>query len=179
MIRHCDERDFEVIWGIVNDGARAYTGVIPADCWTEPYMSRNGLRNEIEDGVVFWGCEEGGTLVGVMGIQPVKDVTLIRHAYVRTSSQKRGIGGRLLSHLLGMASGPVLIGTWTDAVWAIRFYEKYGFRLVDPQEKDRLLKKYWGIPERQIETSVVLVDARWLDQPRLETKHASRGDRLR
>ena len=100
-------------------------------------------------------------LIGVMGIQPVKDVTLIRHAYVRTSSQKRGLGGHLLSHLRELASGPVLIGTWADAVWAIRFYEKYGFQLVGPQEKDRLLKKYWSIPKRQIETSVVLVDAKW------------------
>jgi GNAT superfamily N-acetyltransferase len=160
MIRCCDDRDFEVLWDIINDGARAYKGIIPADRWTEPYMSREKLRHEIEDGVVFSGYEEAGTLAGVMGIQPVKDVTLIRHAYVRSSSQKRGIGGHLLSYLLGMASGPVLIGTWADAVWAIRFYEKYGFELVGPQEKDRLLKKYWSIPERQIETSVVLVEAK-------------------
>jgi GNAT superfamily N-acetyltransferase len=165
MIRRCDERDSGVIWDIINDGARAYKGIIPADRWTEPYMSREKLRREIEEGVVFWGYDEAGILVGVMGIQLVKDVTLIRHAYVRSSSQKRGIGGHLLSHLLGLASGLVLIGTWADAVWAIRFYEKYGFRLVDPQEKDRLLKKYWSIPERQIETSVVLVDAKWRDRP--------------
>ena len=160
MIRRCEDRDFEVIWDIIIDGARAYKGVIPADCWTEPYMSRDELRHEIEDGVVFWGCEEAGTLAGIMGIQPVKDVTLIRHAYVRTSSQKQGIGRRLLSHLLGLASGPVLIGTWADAVWAIRFYEKNGFTLLGPEEKDRQLKKYWSIPERQIETSVVLVEAK-------------------
>jgi GNAT superfamily N-acetyltransferase len=160
-VRPCDNRDFEVIWEIINDGARAYKGIIPAERWMEPYMSSEKLRHEIEDGVVFWGCEDAGILVGVMGIQPVKDVTLIRHAYVRGSSQKRGIGGRLLSHLLGLASGPVLIGTWAAAVWAIRFYEKYGFELVGPHEKDRLLKKYWSIPERQIETSVVLVDAKW------------------
>jgi len=165
MIRRCEDRDFEVIWDIVNDGARAYKGIIPADRWTEPYMSREKLRHEIEDGVVFWGYEDGGSLVGVMGIQPVKDVTLIRHAYVRSSSQKRGLGGHLLSHLRGLASRPVLIGTWADAIWAIRFYEKYGFELVGPEEKDRLLKKYWSIPERQIETSVVLVEASGGKQP--------------
>ena len=161
MIRRCDDRDFELIWAIINDGAQAYKGIIPADRWTEPYMSREKLRHEIDEGVVFWGYEEAGMLIGVMGIQPVKDVTLIRHAYVRTSSQKRGLGGHLLSYLRELASGPVLIGTWADAVWAIRFYEKYGFQLVGPQEKDRLLKKYWSIPKRQIETSVVLVDAKW------------------
>ncbi len=160
MIRRCDERDFDVIWAIINDGAQAYKGIIPADRWTEPYMPREKLRHEIEEGVVFWGYEEAGTLVGVMGIQSVQDVTLIRHAYVCSSSQKRGIGGQLLSQLLGLASSPVLIGTWADAVWAIRFYEKYGFQSVGPQEKYRLLKKYWRIPERQIETSVVLVEAR-------------------
>jgi len=161
MIRRCDERDFEVIWTIVNDGALAYKGTIPSDRWTEPYMSREKLQHEIDDGVVFWGFEESGELVGVMGIQQVEDVTLIRHAYVRTSSQKRGIGGRLLSHLQELASGPMLIGTWADAEWAIRFYERHGFRTVSPAEKDRLLKRYWKIPERQIETSVVLADARW------------------
>jgi GNAT superfamily N-acetyltransferase len=115
MIRGCDERDFELMWSIINDGAHAYKGVIPADCWTEPYMSRNELRAEIEDGVTFWGYEEDDALKGVMGIQPVQDVTLIRHAYVRTDSQKQGIGGLLLSHLRKVAHGPVLIGTWTDA----------------------------------------------------------------
>jgi GNAT superfamily N-acetyltransferase len=110
---------------------------------------------------VFWGYEETGTLIGVMGLQPVRDVTLIRHAYVRTSSQKRGIGTHLLSHLRELATGPVLIGTWADAAWAIRFYEKYGFRLVGAQEKDRLLRQYWTVPERQIETSVVLANPLW------------------
>ncbi|HYK81497.1 MAG TPA: GNAT family N-acetyltransferase, partial [Gemmatimonadales bacterium] len=123
MIRRCDDRDFELIWAIINDGAQAYKGVIPADCWTEPYMSRGQLRHEIDEGVVFWGYEETGTLLGVMGLQHVQDVTLNRHAYVRSSSQKRGIGARLLSHLRELANGPVLIGTWADAVWAIRFYE--------------------------------------------------------
>jgi len=161
MIRRCDERDFEVIWAIINDGAQAYKGTIPSDRWTEPYMSREKLQHEIDDGVVFWGCEEAGVLVGVMGIQQVEDVTLARHAYVRTSSQKQGIGGRLLSHLRELASGPMLIGTWADAGWAIHFYERHGFRMVSPQEKDRLLKQYWRIPERQIETSVVLADPSW------------------
>jgi GNAT superfamily N-acetyltransferase len=161
MIRRCDARDFSFIFTIINDGARAYKGIIPADCWTEPYMSRRQLKRQIDEGVAFWGYEEGGGLLGVMGIQNVKDVTLIRHAYVRTGSQKRGIGARLLSHLLDLASGPVLIGTWTEAVWAIRFYERYGFQLVGREEKDKLLKKYWTVPERQIETSVVLVDQKW------------------
>lgn len=161
MIRRCDDRDFELIWAIINDGAQAYKGIIPADRWVEPYMSRKKLRYEIDEGVRFWGYEEAGTLVGVMGIQGVQDVTLIRHAYVRASSQKRGFGASLLSYLRELASGPVLIGTWADAVWAIRFYERYGFQMVGSEEKNRLLKKYWTVPERQIETSVVLADERW------------------
>jgi N-acetylglutamate synthase-like GNAT family acetyltransferase len=161
MIRRCGDSDFEVIWTIINDGAQAYKGIIPADRWTEPYMSREKLRHEISEGVVFWGCENAGSLIGVMGIQAVQDVTLIRHAYVRTTSQKRGIGARLLSDLRELASAPVLIGTWADAVWAIRFYERHGFQLVGPQEKDQLLKRYWTVPERQIETSVVLADQKW------------------
>jgi GNAT superfamily N-acetyltransferase len=161
MIRCCDDRDFELMWTIINDGAQAYKGTIPADRWTEPYMSREKLQHEIDEGVVFWGYEDAGALEGVMGIQKVQDVTLVRHAYVRTSSQKRGIGGHLLSHLCELASGPMLIGTWGDAVWAIHFYQKYGFRMVSPQEKDRLLKRYWTIPERQIDTSIVLADPKW------------------
>ena len=158
MIRRCDERDCELIWTIINDGAQAYKGTIPADRWTEPYMSIEKLQDEIDEGVVFWGYEEAGVLVGVMGIQQVQDVTLIRHAYVRTSSQKRGIGGHLLSHLRELASGPILIGTWAAAVWAIHFYERHGFQMVNPQEKNRLLKRHWTIPERQIDMSVVLAD---------------------
>jgi GNAT superfamily N-acetyltransferase len=161
MIRRCDHRDFESIWEIINDGARAYQGVIPADRWTEPYMSQEKLQGEIDDGVVFWGCEDDGSLVAVMGTQQVQDVTLIRHAYVRKGWQRRGMGASLLAHLREMATGPVLIGTWADAVWAIRFYEGNGFRMVGPEEKDRLLKRYWKIPERQIETSVVLADPQW------------------
>jgi GNAT superfamily N-acetyltransferase len=163
MIRRCDDHDFETIWSIINDGAEAYRGIIPSDCFTEPYMSRDKLRHEIDEGVVFWGYTENGELVGVMGIQPVRDVTLIRHAYVRTNSQKRGIGAHLLTHLGELAKGPILIGTWADAVWAIRFYERHGFRLVGPEEKNRLLKRYWTVPERQIETSVVLAHEKWRD----------------
>jgi N-acetylglutamate synthase-like GNAT family acetyltransferase len=161
MIRRCDDRDFEVIWAIINDGAQAYKGTIPADRWIEPYMSREKLQDEVDEGVVFWGYEDAGELAGVMGIQQLQDVTLVRHAYVRTGSQKRGIGGHLLSHLRGLASRPMLIGTWAAAVWAIHFYERHGFQMVSPEEKDRLLKRYWTIPERQIETSVVLADRKW------------------
>jgi N-acetylglutamate synthase-like GNAT family acetyltransferase len=173
MLRRCDERDFETIYTIVNDGAQAYKGIIPADRWTEPYMSREKLRHEIEDGVAFWGFEDGGTLAGVMGLQDVQDVTLIRHAYVRTASRNQGIGGKLLSHLRTITSRPVLIGTWADAVWAIGFYEKHGFRVVDQQEKNRLLKTYWNIPDRQVETSVVLADAKWPVNSRSPTSAAS------
>ncbi len=161
MIRRCDDRDFESIWTIINDGAQAYRGTIPEDRWTEPYMSREKLQQELDEGVVFWGYEDAGNLLGVMGLQPVRDVTLIRHAYVRTSSQKRGVGAHLLSYLRLLTERPVLIGTWADAVWAIRFYEKHGFQMVSTTDKDRLLNQYWKIPERQIETSVVLADAKW------------------
>lgn len=169
MIRRCDERDFELIWAIVNDGAQAYKGIIPEDCWTEPYMSTSELQHEINDGVEFWGLEESGDLIGVMGLQRVRDVTLIRHAYVLTTRQKQGIGARLLSHLRDLASAPVLIGTWADATWAIRFYEGHGFRMVSPRQKDSLLKHYWSVSARQIETSVVLADRSWLE--------ANQGDR--
>ncbi len=161
MIRACDERDFGQIWAVIHDGARAYQGVIPADRLEEPYMSQEKLQQEFEEGVRFWGIEEAGSLAAVMGTQPVQDVTLIRHAYVRSASQKRGMGGQLLTHLLRLAKGPVLIGTWADAVWAIEFYKKYGFIVVPPEEKDRLLRKYWKVPQRQIETSVVLADSTW------------------
>jgi N-acetylglutamate synthase-like GNAT family acetyltransferase len=165
MIRRCDEQDFEAIYEIVNDAATAYRGVIPADCWTEPYMPREELREEIGAGVVFWGYEEDGELAGVMGIQHVRDVTLIRHAYVRSASQRRGIGVALLESLHAQANRPVLIGTWADASWAISFYEMYGFCLVSPEEKDRLLRTYWTVSERQIETSVVLAGPTWFDKP--------------
>jgi ribosomal protein S18 acetylase RimI-like enzyme len=158
MIRPCDERDFESIWSIINDGASAYKGVIPADRWTEPYMAQDKLRREMADGVLFWGYDDSGALLGVMGIQHVDDVTLIRHAYVRTASRQRGIGGLLLAHLRTLTARPVLIGTWADATWAIRFYRKHGFRVVSTEEKEQLLRRYWKIPERQVETSVVLAE---------------------
>ncbi|MFZ1087134.1 MAG: GNAT family N-acetyltransferase [Terracidiphilus sp.] len=176
MIRLCNGSDFQTIWAIINEAARAYKGIIPADCWAEPYMSAEKLRHEIDDGVIFWGWEEEGELTGVMGLQEisqvsksragapefeVRDVTLIRHAYVLSRRQRSGVGGRLLKHLLAAARAPVLIGTWADAHWAIRFYEKNGFEVVTPEEKDRLLRRYWSVPERQIETSVVLADAAW------------------
>jgi GNAT superfamily N-acetyltransferase len=133
------------------------------------HMSKDELRHEIEAGIVFWGVEDNEIMVGVMGIQPVQDVTLIRHAYVRTTHQKKGIGKQLLSHLRTLTSTPVLIGTWMDASWAIHFYEKDGFQIVSPRQKDQLLRKYWTVPERQIETSVVLADQTWrmrqVDQP--------------
>jgi GNAT superfamily N-acetyltransferase len=161
MIRRCDDKDTETIWAIVNDAAQAYKGIIPADRWTEPYMPLDKLEHEIGAGIEFWGCEEDGNLLAVMGIQHVQDVTLIRHAYVRTGCQNKGLGTQLLSHLIQMANGPVLIGTWADAVWAIRFYRKHNFELVSSEVKDLLLRKYWTVPRRQIETSVVLANSRW------------------
>jgi len=158
LIRQCSNNDFETVYEIINDAAQAYKGVIPADRWREPYMPKAELEHEIDDGVAFWGYEEDGKLIGVMGVQHVQDVTLIRHAYVRTNKQGQGIGSKLLSHLRKQTTRPLLIGTWADAVWAIRFYEKHGFRLTSQGEKERLLKKYWSIPERQVETSVVLAE---------------------
>jgi N-acetylglutamate synthase-like GNAT family acetyltransferase len=158
MIRPCDNKDFDSIYSIINEAAQVYRGVIPEDRWKEPYMSGDELQHEIDEGVVFWGYQKGAELVGVMGIQHVQDVTLIRHAFVRPANQNQGVGGKLLSGLRTHTDRQILIGTWAAALWAIRFYEKNGFRLVSPQEKDRLLKKYWSIPERQVETSVVLED---------------------
>ncbi len=163
VIRQCRSDEFEMIGEIINDGARAYRGVIPEDRWHEPYMSTEELAGQIDEGVVFWGSEDNGRLVGVMGIQDVQDVTLIRHAYVRTAFRNQGIGSSLLKHLCSLTSRPLLVGTWAAAFWAIAFYEKHGFRKVSTAEKDRLLRKYWSIPERQVETSVVLADVRGLD----------------
>ena len=164
-IRPCRQVDFETVYSIINDAAEAYRGVIPADCWKVPYMSREELRHEISDAVVFWGCEEDSDLAGVMGIQDVMDVTLIRHAYVLTTRRNQGIGGKLLAELLTHTARPVLVGTWAAAEWAIRFYQRHGFQMVSPAEKDRLLRKYWSIPDRQIETSVVLADEQWRSLP--------------
>ena len=163
MIRPCVENDFDAIFEIINDAAKAYKWVIPEDCWKEPYMSIDELQKELNASVSFWGYEEDGQLVGVMGIQSVKDVTLIRHAYVNTTRQNRGIGGQLLTVILRQTSRPILVGTWADASWAIRLYEKYGFRLVSPEEYGQLLRKYWTIMERQIDTSVVLADRKWFN----------------
>jgi GNAT superfamily N-acetyltransferase len=152
----CQQHDIDTICEIINDSARAYKGHIPDDRYHEPYMPLDQLLAEIEDGVIFYGFKADGQLVAVMGFQDKGQVILIRHAYTRTEKQGRGIGSRLLAHLLAMADKPVLIGTWRDAEWAIRFYQKHGFRLVSEKEKERLLREYWSIPERQVETSVVL-----------------------
>jgi len=160
MIRPCTNADFQAIEAVINEAAEAYRAAIPPDCWHEPYMTGSSLEAEIEAGVNFWGWDESGTLMGVMGIQHVRDVTLIRHAYVRTAHQGRGIGGALLKSFADRTTGPLLVGTWAAAEWAIRFYERHGFRLVSPAEKDRLLSTYWSIPARQKETSVVLTYTR-------------------
>jgi len=157
MIRSLLPSDFDAILKVINDAAQAYKGVIPNDRWKEPYMSAEELKEEIEAGVRFFGWLEGGHMLGVAGIQALKDTTLIRHAYVLPGCERRGTGTRLLEYLMDSAETPeILVGTWADATWAIRFYEKHGFKLVPSREKDRLLRKYWNIPERQIETSVVL-----------------------
>lgn len=162
VIRQCTETDFEAIWEVINDGARAYCGVIPLDRWHDPYMTKDDLRSELADGVRFWASEKDGVIAAVMGIQYVDDVTLIRHAYVRTSHQRQGLGGGMLAHLRAMARGPLLIGTWAAATWAIGFYRRHGFKVVSHQDKERLLRKYWRIPERQVETSVVLAEGDWI-----------------
>jgi len=164
MIARCEENDFEAIYSIINDAAQAYRGIIPADRWQDPYMPREKLQREIDDGIIFFGYKDDDELLGVMGIQGKQDVTLIRHAYVRTHRRKQGIGGRLLAHLEQQTIQPILIGTWSDAVWAIDFYQKYGYQKVTPQEKDRLLRTYWTIPERQVETSVVLANRKWFER---------------
>jgi GNAT superfamily N-acetyltransferase len=160
MIRPCTDVDIPAMDEIINAAARAYRGVIPEDCWHEPYMSRSDLRAEIGAGVGFSGWDDAGILLGIMGIQRVREATLIRHAYVRPGRQGQGIGAALLTSLVTQAGGPLLVGTWAAAHWAIRFYERHGFRLVEPEEKDRLLESYWTIPARQQEVSVVLVRSR-------------------
>lgn len=157
MISRLRPDEFNSILDVVNEAAEAYRGIIPEDRWKEPYMSAEELQEEIEHGVEFFGWVENNVLVAVMGIQPINDITLIRHAYVLRNHQRRGIGEKLLRHLLNIARTPeVFVGTWEAAYWAIRFYEKHGFRLVTGEEKNWLLRKYWNIPERQIETSIVL-----------------------
>jgi GNAT superfamily N-acetyltransferase len=160
-IRPCRDDERDAILAIVNAAAEAYRGVIPDDRWREPYMPAEELDDEIAAGVAFWGYEAGGELLGIMGIQPVRDVDLIRHAYVAPASQRRGVGSALLEHLMASARRPVLVGTWAAAHWAVDFYRRHGFEQVSPEAKDHLLKAYWNIPERQIETSVVLASPAW------------------
>jgi GNAT superfamily N-acetyltransferase len=156
MICRVSPSEYGSIVDVVNDAAQAYKGVIPTEVWKEPYMTVGELKEELERGVEFYGWFENGVLVGVMGIQPVKDVTLIRHAYVLTSNQRKGIGEKLLKHLLGLVqTKDVLVGTWAAAFWAVQFYQKNGFRLV-PLESRNKLRQHWSIPDRQAETSVVL-----------------------
>ena len=166
MIRPCDQSDFDRILEIINDGAQAYKGVVPEDIWpepdTNPYMKAEQLQADIDDGVQFWGFEEDGKLVGVMGTQAVEKVSLIRHAYVLGDHQRKGIGAQLLSNLMKQSTDPTLVGTWTHASWAIHFYEKHGFTIVTTEVKTRLLNQYWKVPARQIEESIVLADQRWM-----------------
>ena len=157
-IRPCRDDDRGAILAIVNAAAEAYRGVIPEDRWHEPYMAVEELDGEIAAGVSFWGYEADGELLGVMGTQPVGDVDLIRHAYVLPASQGHGVGGSLLAHLRRLTARRMLVGTWAAAEWAIGFYRRNGFELVSPEQKTVLLERYWNIPERQIETSVVLAD---------------------
>jgi len=162
LIRESAEADLVAILALVNDAAQAYRGVIPVDRWREPYMSTDELEKEISGGVVFWLAEQEGRLLGVMGIQDKGDVALVRHAYVAPTIQRKGVGTRLLRHVEGLTDKPILIGTWANASWAIEFYQRNGFTLVPNSHKDRLLRTYWSIPARQIETSVVLADGRWM-----------------
>jgi N-acetylglutamate synthase-like GNAT family acetyltransferase len=164
QIRRSVDADLPAILAIVNDAAQAYRRVIPADRWHEPYMPKDELEREISDGVAFWVAEEEGRLLGVMGIQDKGDVALVRHAYVAPATQGKGVGTRLLRHVGGLTDKPILIGTWAAASWAIEFYERNGFTVVPDGEKDRLLRTYWSIPARQIETSVVLADGRWMSR---------------
>jgi GNAT superfamily N-acetyltransferase len=156
MIFRCAEENIAEILAIVNDAAQAYRGVIPADRWHEPYMPEEELRAELAAGVAFWGFTKDRQLAGVMGLQYVQDVALVRHAYTRTATRGQGVGGALLEHLKMQARAPLLVGTWKAATWAVRFYENRGFTLTGEEEKARLLKRYWNIPERQVEASVVL-----------------------
>jgi N-acetylglutamate synthase-like GNAT family acetyltransferase len=161
-IRQSTEADRAAMVAIINDAAQAYRGVIPADRWHEPYMSSAEFEEEQAAGVVFWVAEQDGRLSGLMGIQDKGDVALVRHAYVASTTQRTGVGTNLLRHVQGLVDKPILIGTWAAAAWAIEFYRRNGFTVVTSTEKDRLLRTYWSIPARQIETSVVLADARWM-----------------
>jgi GNAT superfamily N-acetyltransferase len=168
-VRACRDDERAAILAIVNAAALAYRGVIPEDRWHEPYMRRDELDGEIAAGICFWGFEQDGALVGVMGIQPVGDVDLIRHAYVLPGYQGQGVGRSLLGHLQGLTSRRILIGTWAAADWAIRFYQRNGFEVVDDACKAELLRAYWTIPDRQIETSVVLANPPLAASPVIST----------
>ena len=161
MIRKCARQDVDSMLAVINDAAEAYRGIIPDDRFKQPYMPREELLEEIDAGVVFYGYRIDHELIAVMGIQDKGEVTLMRHAYVTTHIRRRGIGSQLLVYLQQLTAKPILIGTWADARWAIRFYEKHGYRRVSPADKDRLLQTYWSIPARQVEASVVLADRKW------------------
>ena len=162
MIRRSAPADLDAMWAIIEAAAQAYRGVIPADRWHEPYMPMHELHAEIAAGVEFWVMEDGARLLGLMGIQDKGEVALVRHAYVAPQAQRSGVGTQLLRHVTGHIDKPILIGTWASASWAIDFYRRNGYAVVTPAEKDRLLRAYWSIPARQVETSVVLADARWM-----------------
>ena len=161
LIRLAGNNDFRDILEVINAAAVAYKGVIPDDRWRDPYMAVDELEAEIDDGVEFWLADDGEQVLGVMGLQPKQDVALIRHAYVRPSAQRRNVGSNLLTHVINLTQIPLLVGTWADALWALEFYLKHDFSLVPATDKDHLLKKYWSVPHRQIETSVVLADKRF------------------
>ena len=161
MIRKCMTHDFIIILSIINNASRRYKDIIPNECWHEPYMSAANLQADITDGVEFFGYEENGTLLGVMGIQYFTNVTLIRHAYVLDIAQGKGIGSKLLQFLLAKAKNSVLIGTWRDTDWSIRFYKKHGFRVLEKTETALLLRKYWKASETHFNNSVVLADDKY------------------
>lgn len=157
VIRKLESSDFNAILRVINEAAQAYKGVIPSDLWKEPYMSSEELMKEIDSGVTFYGWDEGGSLLGVMGIQHIEDVTLIRHSYVLPKYQRKGIGSNLLKYLMSLAETErILVGTWANASWAINFYQKHNFKMIPQEEGRKLLRRYWKIPERQVETSIVL-----------------------
>ena len=164
MIRQSRDDDLTAVLAVINDAAQAYKGAIPADRWHEPYMPPADLAQEIADGVRFWVAEESGRVIGVMGIQDKGEVALVRHAYVATVLQRKGVGAGLLKHVQGLTTKPMLIGTWRDATWAIDFYRRNGFTLLSDSDKDVLLRRFWSIPARQAETSVVLADQRWVER---------------